>query len=354
MQPPKFELIKTAECGATCFSLDRQLAESIAKRHVLLLDTSAWIRLAESKDEISARILKKALQLKDAEKIFCPLTPATIWELRKQCGRSLLQVAQTMEVLSENVTFRSPAQLYEFEIESFLNYIRTGLFKPLSIEQKFGPLLSYIAPGYRLVEPATGEAPSYFRSLTHSLVNNIRLTTLIQMLGDHSQPSFPKGQDIVATRKKRRDLAGNSIDRARRIETEYVAQEIVLPILNRQRSCLEIEEQLPIVTRMQELPKSRRYGSAIEHILRFTPALSSFIEVQTVSGLDVNRRDSQNDFFDCDLLVYALSYVGTFCAIDRWVASLVSLSKSGSYPAYYAFAGNLESLEQHLNSIEKC
>src|SRR3546814_4520019 len=59
----------------------------------------------------SSDVCSSDLRLKDAEKIFCPLTAPNIWELRKQAGASLYWTAELMEQLSENVAFRQLDQL---------------------------------------------------------------------------------------------------------------------------------------------------------------------------------------------------------------------------------------------------
>lgn len=102
---------------------------------------------------------------------------------------------------------------------------------------------------------------------------------------------------------------------------------------------------------MQNLPKSKKYGSAIEHILGFMPALSAYVETLVLSGLDTNRKDSSNDFFDRELFVYGLSYSEIFSAVDKWICSLASLTKRHKYPSVFQFVGNLDDLDRALEEI---
>src|SRR3546814_20945172 len=83
-----------------------QLVESLSRRHVVLLDTSVWNRLADGREEGASAIKSKLLRLKDADRIFCPLAAPNIWELRKQAGASLYRTAELMEELRETVGFR--------------------------------------------------------------------------------------------------------------------------------------------------------------------------------------------------------------------------------------------------------
>lgn len=332
------------------FELDNRLLESLSLRHVVLLDTSVWVRLSDRQDKLATSVVEKLLRLKNAEKIFCPLAAPTIWELRKQVGGSLVRTAGLMEELSENVTFRSVDQIFDMEVKSFLDYLLTGEFKPLSLAHLFGPIMSYLAPGYRLVG-VDSSIPSHTISLLHANVKSLRLSALIKKLGDSSSPSFPGGYDMTSVAKSRRAIVGSSIDLARRVEIEEVAKRIVVPLINKNRSKMRFADQLRIVAGFDSLPRSRRYRSAIEYILKFMPALAAYVEILTFSGLDVTRKTSQNDFFDRELLIYAMSYSGTFSAVDRWIASIVSLSRKGGFSAIYAFSGSLKELDQRLDQI---
>ena len=62
----------------------------------------------------------KLHRLKNAGKIFCPLTAPNIWELRKQAGASLYRTAELMEELSENMVFGQLDRLASFEVDVFL------------------------------------------------------------------------------------------------------------------------------------------------------------------------------------------------------------------------------------------
>src|SRR3546814_1885111 len=101
---PEFRLSWHEGPGAHSFQLDSQLVESLSRRHVVLLDTSVWNRLADGREEGASAIKSKLLRLKDAERIFCPLAAPNIWELRKQAGASLYRTAELMEERSEEHT----------------------------------------------------------------------------------------------------------------------------------------------------------------------------------------------------------------------------------------------------------
>ena len=132
---------------------------------------------------------------------------------------------------------------------------------------------------------------------------------------------------------------------------EWVARKFVLPLISRACESLEPQVRTLICARILQLPKSKRYNSAIEHMLQFMPTMAAEVEVQAISGLDTSRKDSSNDFFDREILVYAFAYAGTLAAIDRWIASLVAISRKNQFPAVYGFAGSLDQLGDLLDRI---
>lgn len=335
--------------GTHSFQLDSKLVESLSLRHFVLLDTSVWNRLADGREEAASAVRRKLHRLKDAEKIFCPLTASNIWELRKQAGASLYRTAELMEELSENVAFRQLDQLASYEVDAFLAYLLGSPIRPLGITEKFAPLLGYLAPAYEL-SGKKAVAP-HITHLLHTSVHSIGLTSLIRMLGENSSPPFPDRYHMAAASIRRREIAGNSIQVARRIEMESIARRIVLPLIKGKCESMNMRDRMLISSKIVELPRSKRYDSAIEHILRFMPTLAAEVEVNAISGMDTTRHDSHNDFFDRELLIYALAYSGTFAAIDKWLASLVSYSRREGFPAFYAYAASLAELEHRLDAI---
>src|SRR3546814_11150520 len=92
----------------------------------------------------ASAVRSKLLRLKDAEKIFCPLTAPNIWELRKQAGASLYRTAELMEQLSENGAFRQLDQLASNEGDVFFAYLLGRAIRQIGINGKFATLLRYL------------------------------------------------------------------------------------------------------------------------------------------------------------------------------------------------------------------
>src|SRR3546814_20161769 len=129
--------------GAHSFQLDSQLVESLSRRHVVLLDTSVWNRLADGREEGASAIKSKLLRLNDAERNFCTLAAPNIWELRKQAGPSLYLKAELMEGLSDNVVYRPVDQLASYDGVAVLAYPFGNPIKPLRIKQNVPPFIRH-------------------------------------------------------------------------------------------------------------------------------------------------------------------------------------------------------------------
>lgn len=329
------------------FELEQSTLAILEKSIILIFDTSIWIHLSVGKSQEAIRIRELLLRLRENEEIICPLTFSAILELRKQKGDSLQRTATLMESLSSNVSFRSLDQIFDSEISCFLEYMRSGELPKLSISEKFGPLLCYSSKSFSIDSSLTISQEKHLSTICQQ----ISLTDYIQLLGDDSSYKMDCAPAYQKSNISRRKITGKSINKARRIEQEHIARSLVLPKLNEERAKLPIKEQLQITKKIGNLPKSKKHGSAIEYILTFMPALSAFVDVMTFSGLDINRKDSENDFYDREFLIHGLSYPYMFAAVDKWVASLIPFCDDKQGKKSKAFFGSLKELECYLEKI---
>jgi hypothetical protein len=318
-----------------------------------LFDISVWNQLADGKTKDSVEVRETLVALMDKGILFCPLSAPAIWELRKQAGASFHRTAKLMEELSFNIAFRSTNQLFDYEIDHFMQYLLTDKFTPLSIDELFGSLLSYLSPSFSLANSA-GQITKKQKSFNDNLgelIQNISLTNYIAMVGQNSSPGSGDTPKYQAANIKRREFAKNEKTKMKRIEQEHVAKSIILPRINEMISRLPLAQQSFVVDKMTTLPKSKKYGSILEHALSFMPALSSYIQVLTVSGYDINRKDTDNDFFDKEILIYGLSYASVFVAIDRWIKDLIGLVPRDGNIRSLCYIGSLHGLKEKLTIV---
>lgn len=109
---------------------------------------------------------------------------------------------------------------------------------------------------------------------------------------------------------------------------------------------------MKVIAALDRLPKNKRFCDAIEGVLRYLPAVSAYVDVLTISGYDPSKKDSMNSFFDCEFLVYGLSYASAFCAKDSGMAEIVRVSaKERQHFGASAFLVSLDELEAYLGTL---
>src|SRR3546814_11165875 len=85
------------------------------------------------------------------------------------------------------------------------------------------------------------------------------------MLGENSSPPFPGRYHMAAASIRRREIAGNSIQRARRVEMESIARRVVLPLIKEKCETMNARGRVLVSSKFVGLPRSKRYDSPIEH-----------------------------------------------------------------------------------------
>lgn len=333
------------------YNLTSEQITSISNRQIVLLDLSIWNILADGKTPQSRKVRELLLSKCKEGKIFCPVTAPTIWESRKQAGKSFYRIACLMEELSLNISFRSIDQIFKNEIDSFLRYLIEGIYHPLCNNKLFGPFLSYLSPSYRIDFDSNNLSKDQQRMayMISQEIDKMPLTQFMGMIGENSSPKISSKLKYQDANIERRNFTKGSKSKMKRVETEHVARSIVIPEFNKQRAKLPISTQLNIVKKVQNLPKSKNYGSAIEYMLPYLPIISAYININTISGYDVNRRDSENDFYDREIMIYGLSYSSMFVAADKWIKHLMHVAHEEGDIGALCFAGSLQELEAKLN-----
>ena len=310
--------------------------------------------MADARTASAIEVRDLAIRLRQHGQAIFPLCDSTIWEVRKQEGVSLTRTVELMELISENISFRSVEQLYDAEMRKFVDYLLSGQFAPLSVGERFGPLLSYIGNGFAL-QAVSRDKPATSRQMSDTLADKLNDLSLSSLVSYMKRPELPQINVADVRRdvaKRRRELAKGSIELARRIEAEYVGRTHILPRLRSIARQLPPDQRTLLHGKIMALPRSRRFQSAIEHILSFTPSMAASVEMETLGGLDVRRIGGENDFNDLSLAVYGLSYAHHFAAVDGWIASLLSLAKEKQFPVFVQFAGSVEELGSVLDSLQ--
>src|SRR3546814_18816628 len=98
------------------------------------------------------------------------------------------------------------------------------------------------------------------------------------MLGENSSPPFPGRYHMAAASIRRREIAGNSIKRARRVEMESIARRVVLPLVKEKCEPMTARDRVLVSSQIVGLPRSNRSDMTIDNTMQFMPSLAAEFE----------------------------------------------------------------------------
>ena len=150
--------------------------------------------------------------------------------------------------------------------------------------------------------------------------------------------------------RRRKNFAGGSKEKARRVEEEAVLKSIVTPRLIELRRAFPIGRQIEILGRFEQLPRDR-YGGWAGVLLGMMPAVKHSIDVYTATGEDSRRKDSMNDFFDRELIMAPLVYSDALVTWDRWIRHILSFESVKRNLEKKSLLWTRETFEEFLDQL---
>src|SRR3546814_4771638 len=106
------------------------------------------------------------------------------------------------------------------------------------------------------------------------------------MADENLSPPLLDQYHVASGSKRRREIAGSSIQLARRVEMESIARRLVIPLIKEKCESMNMRDRVLVTSKIVGLPRNRRYDSAIEHMLQFMPTLAAEVEVNAISVID--------------------------------------------------------------------
>lgn len=290
--------------------------DKIEGRKALFLDSNIWINLADEKSNLASKIKNRLIKLVENGAVFCPISMPIISELYKQNFESAYQVGKLMEKLSLNLCYKHNNEVFRNEV---INFIKC------QIDENSEAINQYL--------------------------NNITLTEMLKL----RKPNFPfKIETNILSFKeqneKRHKFTKGNKTKMRRIEEEYVANHIILPLIKQINTLLPLEQTITVNDYIKSLPKDR-FGGSIKSILENLPALQSFVEIMTITGYDINRKDNINDFFDRELLIIPLAYADVLIAEDKWIRHLLNNVSTYIKDNKIIYISTLKEFENYLITL---
>jgi hypothetical protein len=328
---------------------DPQIPEKIGERFTVLLDMNVWIDLTEEKTEEISRIREKLRSLVKRGTLFCPLVPTIIWELYRQSYTSAIKVAEVMEELSLNICFAPTEEICIKEVDAVFEEICTGAKPIIGPDMLFVPVSAFLGTRGALHFPNVSafEDPQL---LADQVAQQLRATSIVELCrmtkNSFSQPK-ERAPRYAETALRRKEIAGKSRERTRRVEEEAVLRSMVTPRISELSSLLPIHVQADLAERLRSLPKDS-YGGAARHLISLMPSVNHRIEVFCLVGQDPLRKDDMRDFYDLELIMASYVYSNVFATRDKGIRYILE-KLGGSQDKIF---GKYEKFEKYLDSLQ--
>ncbi|MDD5363222.1 MAG: hypothetical protein PHN88_13925 [Ignavibacteria bacterium] len=307
--------------------------EKLKNRLPILLDTNIWIDLAEKQTDIIKRTKKLLIDLTNNGKIFCPLTSDVFMEFHKQSIDSINRLTPLIDNISLNLSLTDCNNIYKLEIEKALQNTILGIEQNIDLNNLFVPYVCTNSRGKIITIPNSPDenfTKFYFRKLNEHLINwkfSDYIGHFENILPQHMNLGNYNFQEEFLERYKR--CEGNKKHMKNR-EQNYFIKEIMTPIvlkyldelLNRNKSENEKKKIRDVILILNEEINDNKNNLFYE-IIDNSPLIKNTIEIMTFSGFDLNRKSKENDIYDYNIMIEAMSYFGVLFSKDKWMTSLL-------------------------------
>jgi hypothetical protein len=329
---------------------DPKIPEKAKNRLSVLLDMNVWIDLSEEKNQQALRLREKLQRLTKRGALFCPLTPTIIWELYRQSQTSAIKTATLMEELSLGISFAPTEEIYLHEVDAAFEAIYRGAKPVVDPVNLYVPIIAQTSSIAQISFPnaAAFKDPNELADMLGQQLRNMGLVDFCSLMPSlFSQPESP-APGFKAAGSWKREFAGKSREKARRVEEEAVLRSTVTPRITELYDRLPWHMQLEFYARLEKLPRDR-YGGFARQLISSMPSVNHRIEVLSLVGQDPGRNDRMTDFFDLELIMAPYVYSTTLVTKDGWIRSILK-SLGGEYRCLWthdAFEDFLDGLEKH-------
>lgn len=335
---------------------DPELLRRIEGRISIPMDTSVWFNLSEGINDQVRRVKRLLTDLVGRGKIFCPLTFSGMSELLKRSYQNAIEVASLMDELSLGVSFASDETIYTKELVRFLLNALHGEERLLGKGEVYVPIMGWLGAAVSLDFPAEFPAPSEDRKkLSDSFAELLKVqkvSDIVRLLKDKlplpnilDRPNYEwkkRWEENRGDRRKLREIERQSV--LRRIAERIDEETAIEP----PGSALVFK--LKVHGYINSLPKDKD-GTHSTAVLERMPAHKNMAEVMAAAGLDPNRTDKMNDFYDLQLMIIPMAYADVVFATDRWLRELMRSHGNTLHARGAKYIGGWSEFEQYLSAL---
>jgi hypothetical protein len=337
---------------------DANIAAKVQGRLSISLDMNVWNHVAREVNEDASYIKSRLEELVAAGKIFCPVTFSNIVEILKQNYESALRTGSLMEELSLNLSFGIDKEIYKKEIANFLRRFVDESEQPLPIADVYVPMMAFLESNGSLLFPEQLPGSSDKREeITQEFTNRLSGMKLTDMLDGFKDKLPMPISDLVSAPeysdvwKERWDAAKGNKGKMRLVEQDHFVREVLTPGLHEQGNKLPPEARRKFNEYILALREKNDPSAATSEIIKHMPAMRTAIEIMTITGFDLTRKATLNDFFDIQMLMIPLSYADVLVATDKWLRHLLTTQKSVFDTGNVRYISSLSDFREYLKGL---
>ena len=290
----------------------------VAGRLSIVLDTNCWIVMADEANATACHVRDRLRCLVAAGRVFCPLSWGLFEELFKQTGASRLRTVRLMEELSLNAIFVMRTELYQWELSRSMDRLCGGVAHD-SLQSLFASPAAFLGSTFNFVGDAgfafgletQGKSKAYIKDK----LSKIGVVELAEIMGEEKLNETPPAYSEAA--KKVREKFKGDKKKLFLAEASSCFSIYIWPLL---------QAEYPLKTIVSW---ARQFGSShddeawILNALAEFPALHNYIDVMIVADTQPDRKDTNNHFFDNEILVAPLAYASVFVAKDKGIRDML-------------------------------
>jgi hypothetical protein len=294
----------------------------------IFLDTNVWIDLCEKETDIIINIKNLLINLTVNNKIFCPLSTDTFLEFHKQTIDSIKRLTPLIDILSLNLSLIDCNKLYKLEVEKFFREIIQGKSIDIDLNDLFVPYACTHSKQNEITIPYAPHDPrtKLFMRNYNKYVTNLEFSDYINYLASTLPQKLELNNlDFQKEFQARFEICNGDKNRMREREQEYFLLNIIKPLMNEE--LLELckdKKNIEILTQYLSTlnkPKYVKDSEYFKHLLQKSPMIKNTIEVMTFTGFDLNRKSKDNDSYDFNIMIEAMSYFNVLFTKDKWIIS---------------------------------
>jgi hypothetical protein len=289
----------------------------VAGRLSIVLDSNCWILMADEKNATACRVRDRLLCLVAAGRVFCPLSWGLLEELFKQTMHSRLLTARLMEELSLNTIFVMRTELYEWELSRSMDRLCGGVAHD-SLQGLFASPAAFVGSTFNLVGDAGFsfglETQEKIKAYIKDKLSKIGVVELAEKVGEAKLNETPPAYSAAA-KNVRAEFKGDKKKLFLAEASECFCMYIKPPLL-----------QYPlhmIAAWAQQFGSSHDEKTWTLKMLAEFPALHNYIDVMIVADTQPGRKDTNNHFFDNEILVAPFAYASVFVANDKGIKDML-------------------------------